>query len=98
MIMLKNHKEEVYPLQLNLYYNGKEKVPYYYELYNLMGDLRSTGCDILTIGQYLRPTADHLPVVRYYAPEEFMLLKKTALDMGFLWVAPSFTVSRTACT
>ena len=56
------------------------------ELFQLMEDLHSKGCDILTIGQYLRPTADHLPVVRYYTPEEFMSLKKAGLDMGFLWV------------
>ena len=56
------------------------------ELIRLMKDLRSEGCDILTIGQYLRPTGEHLPVARYYTPEEFMSLRKTALDMGFSWV------------
>jgi lipoic acid synthetase len=56
------------------------------ELFRLMKDLRSEGCDILTIGQYLRPTGEHLPVVRYYTPEEFISLRKAGLDMGFLWV------------
>ncbi len=56
------------------------------ELFRLMKDLRSEGCDILTIGQYLRPTGEHLPVVRYYTPEEFRSLRKAGLDMGFLWV------------
>ena len=56
------------------------------ELFRLMKDLRSEGCDILTIGQYLRPTGEHLPVARYYTPEEFKSLRKTGLDMGFSWV------------
>jgi lipoic acid synthetase len=56
------------------------------ELFQAMEDLRSEGCDILTIGQYLRPTSEHLPVVRYYTPEEFRSLRKAGLDMGFLWV------------
>jgi lipoyl synthase len=46
-------------------------------------DLRSVDCDILTIGQYLRPTRDHLPIVRHYRPEEFTLLRSEALAMGF---------------
>jgi lipoic acid synthetase len=39
--------------------------------------------DILTVGQYLRPTPSHLPVERYWSPEEFAELKTAALDMGF---------------
>jgi lipoyl synthase len=46
-------------------------------------DLRAVGCGILTIGQYLSPSAAHLPVVRYYHPEEFEMLKATALSLGF---------------
>jgi lipoyl synthase len=46
-------------------------------------DLRAVDCDILTIGQYLRPTADHLPLVRYYHPDEFADLRREALAMGF---------------
>lgn len=45
--------------------------------------LAETGCDILTLGQYLRPTLDHLPVKRYYAPAEFAELKRLGLEMGF---------------
>jgi lipoic acid synthetase len=56
------------------------------ELFRLMEDLRSEGCDILTIGQYLRPTREHLPVAHYYTPEAFMSLKKAGLEMGFLRV------------
>ena len=48
-----------------------------------MTDLRAHGCDILTIGQYLQPTRDHLPVHSYYSPEQFEALEKTALKMGF---------------
>ena len=53
------------------------------ELVATLSDLRSVGCAILTIGQYLSPSAAHLPVARYYHPEEFDMLTSTALSMGF---------------
>jgi lipoyl synthase len=53
------------------------------EIVQTMRDLRGVGVDILTIGQYLRPTMDHLPMVRYYHPDEFARLKQIALDLGF---------------
>jgi lipoyl synthase len=53
------------------------------ELITVLGDLRRAGCDILTLGQYLRPSRDHLPVVRYLPPEEFSDLKAEALALGF---------------
>src|SRR5665811_866047 len=53
------------------------------ELSQAFRDLRAVGCDILTIGQYLRPTADHLPLVRYYHPDEFAEMKAEALGLGF---------------
>ena len=56
------------------------------ELLDAFSDLRRSRCDILTLGQYLRPTRRHLPVVRYYPPEEFAALKQAALDVGFQWV------------
>jgi lipoic acid synthetase len=56
------------------------------ELVATFADLRSVGCQILTIGQYLRPSAAHAPMVRYYHPEEFRELKATALDLGFVHV------------
>ncbi len=46
-------------------------------------DLRRTGCDLLTIGQYLQPTRQNTPVKKYYSPLEFNQLKKIALDFGF---------------
>jgi lipoyl synthase len=46
-------------------------------------DLRAVGVDILTIGQYLRPSADHLPVVRWWTPEEFAELREYAEGLGF---------------
>jgi len=49
-------------------------------------DLRSAGCDLLTIGQYLQPTIRQLPVTRYYLPEELADLKKEAEALGFLGV------------
>ena len=53
------------------------------ELLTTFRDLRAVDCDILTIGQYLRPTVDHLPLVRYYHPDEFADLRGEALAMGF---------------
>jgi lipoic acid synthetase len=53
------------------------------ELLVAFHDLRAVDCDILTIGQYLRPTIDHLPLVRYYHPDEFADLRSEALAMGF---------------
>jgi lipoic acid synthetase len=56
------------------------------ELVTTFKDLRSVGCGILTIGQYLRPTDAHAPMVRYYHPDEFRELKRIALDLGFVHV------------
>lgn len=53
------------------------------ELVAVLRDLRGVGVEILTIGQYLRPTESHLPMVRYYTPAEFAELKRIALDLGF---------------
>ncbi len=57
------------------------------ELLTAFQDLRKDQVDVLTLGQYLRPTASHLPVERFYSPEEFNQLKTQALEMGFLYVA-----------
>jgi lipoic acid synthetase len=54
------------------------------EIREAMHDLRETGCDVLTLGQYLRPTAQHLPVARYVSPEEFEVYRRQALALGFL--------------
>ena len=56
------------------------------ELVTLLNDLRSVGCEILTIGQYLRPSRAHMPVDRYYHPDEFVALKECATKLGFLHV------------
>jgi lipoic acid synthetase len=53
------------------------------ELLATFRDLRAVDCDILTIGQYLRPTTEHLPLVRYYHPDEFADLRAEGLAMGF---------------
>ena len=53
------------------------------EVLAALRDLRGAGCDILTIGQYLRPSVAHLPVARYYHPDEFADLGTRALDLGF---------------
>jgi lipoic acid synthetase len=55
-------------------------------LIRVLEDLRAVSCDILTIGQYLRPSMKHLPVERYYSPEEFARLKEEGLARGFLHV------------
>ncbi len=56
------------------------------ELLQTMTDLRSVDCDILTLGQYLRPGADYHPIDRYYTPQEFAELKRVGLEMGFKYV------------
>ena len=56
------------------------------ELLQVFKDLRHVDCQILTLGQYLRPTAAHAPMARYYHPDEFRELKQIALDMGFVHV------------
>lgn len=56
------------------------------EVKDVMRDLRSWGVDILTIGQYLQPSRQHLPIRRYYTMEEFNELKAFGLDIGFRWV------------
>jgi lipoic acid synthetase len=53
------------------------------EVRSVLGELRSAGCDILTLGQYLRPGKKHLPVKKYYHPDEFESLKAEAERMGF---------------
>ena len=53
------------------------------EVVATLGDLREAGVEIVTIGQYLRPSAAHLPMVRYYTPAEFAELKRIGLDLGF---------------
>jgi lipoic acid synthetase len=56
------------------------------EAREVMRDLRSVGCDIMTIGQYLQPTREHLPVARFYDPSEFALLKNEGMALGFTHV------------
>jgi lipoyl synthase len=53
------------------------------EVVDTLRDLRSAGCQIVTIGQYLRPSLANLPLARYYSPAEFAELKRLALGMGF---------------
>ena len=59
------------------------------EVLSLMRDLYSNGCDIMTIGQYLQPTKQHLPVDRFVTPEEFRMFKEEGLKMGFKVVESS---------
>jgi lipoyl synthase len=53
------------------------------ELVEVFRDLGERKVDILTVGQYLRPSRDHLPIARFYAPDEFRILKEEALRFGF---------------
>jgi len=53
------------------------------ELIEVFADLSARGVDILTVGQYLRPSRDHLPIARFYTPDEFRMLKEEALARGF---------------
>jgi len=56
------------------------------EVVQVLKDLRFIGCDIVTIGQYIRPTARHLPVARYVTPEEFAELERIGYELGFKYV------------
>ena len=56
------------------------------ELLETFRDIAETGCDILTVGQYLAPTPKHIPIEKYYSPEEFNNLKSQARQMGFRYV------------
>jgi lipoic acid synthetase len=57
------------------------------ELFEAMRDLRASGCDILTLGQYLQPTLRHLPVKEFITPAQFAEYKVAAEEMGFVHVA-----------
>jgi lipoic acid synthetase len=59
------------------------------EVLDVLRDLRDAGCELITIGQYLRPSRGNLPVVEYIAPEAFEALRKEAMGMGFRHVASS---------
>jgi len=56
------------------------------EVKETMRAQRSWGVDILTVGQYLQPSKRHLPIDRYYTPEEFVEIKAYGLEIGFKWV------------
>ena len=56
------------------------------EVRSVMREVREAGCSILSIGQYLQPTLSHWPVMRFYLPEEFALLKQEGLALGFRYV------------
>ncbi len=56
------------------------------ELLQVFRDMRDHGIDVLTIGQYLRPSRKHAEVVRFYPPQEFVELREAALEMGFAHV------------
>lgn len=56
------------------------------ELLETFGEISRTGCDILTVGQYLAPTPKHIPIEKYYSPDEFDYLRDEALKMGFRYV------------
>jgi len=56
------------------------------EVFGIMDDLRAVGCDIMTIGQYLQPTKEHLPVARYVTPKEFKEYAEYGIKIGFLAV------------
>jgi len=57
------------------------------EVQQVLSDLVEVGCRILTLGQYLQPSAEHLPVERFVTPEEFEGWRKKALETGFREVA-----------
>jgi lipoic acid synthetase len=59
------------------------------EVYRTMDDLRHAGCEVLTLGQYLQPTLDHMPVSEYIHPDRFAVYRQRALEKGFIAVESS---------
>ncbi len=57
------------------------------EVLQTLKDLRAVGCDVVTFGQYLQPTAKHLKVIEYVQPDQFQEWQKVSEEMGFLYVA-----------
>ncbi len=57
------------------------------EILQVMRDLRANGVDMLTLGQYLQPSRDHLPVTRYVHPDVFAMFEREAQAMGFVHAA-----------
>ena len=53
------------------------------ELKLTMLDIRENNCDLLTVGQYLQPTKKHLPVKRFYHPDEFLAIRDFGMNLGF---------------
>lgn len=56
------------------------------EIVSLLKDLSDVNCDIVTIGQYLQPSENHIPIDKFYTPDEFINLKQIALEMGIKYV------------
>lgn len=59
------------------------------EVLRTMDDLRKVGCEVLTLGQYLQPTRDHMEVVEYVHPDQFVMYREKSLEKGFLKVESS---------
>ena len=78
--LLKRAKEKGMVTKSGLMLGLGEKID---EVASVMSDLRKVGCDILTLGQYLQPSKDHLPVDRYVHPDEFLALKDRGMELGF---------------
>ena len=57
------------------------------QVINVFKALRDVDCDMITIGQYLRPSKEHLPILEYITPEQFKEYEEIAYDMGFIQVA-----------
>src|ERR1700685_556529 len=64
------------------------------EMVDALGQLRENQVQVLTVGQYLRPTERHLPIVRYWHPDEFKELERAGYDLGFEHIAPGLLVRR----
>ena len=56
------------------------------EIFETMDDLRECGCEVLTVGQYLQPTPSHIPVEKFWSPDEFDMIKREGLKRGFRYV------------
>ena len=74
-------------MSMAIFFNGKSNKLYLQLFTILFNFLRSVNCDLLTIGQYLRPSSKHVAIDRWYLPDEFESLKLLGESMGFAHVA-----------
>ncbi len=79
--------QRFYQKERPLYFSSlKNSYKYFTLSIEVMSDLISVGCDILTIGQYLQPSSSHLPVREFVHPKQYQIYEQKGLELGFKYV------------